>query len=256
MPVHPRAGGEHRVRPGDRNVERRFIPARAGNTRSHEGSAASAAVHPRAGGEHAGDASPGVPIAGSSPRGRGTQHVGDPDFHVSRFIPARAGNTLDIIFRAPQHNGSSPRGRGTREIKRGKAIADRFIPARAGNTCRARRWRPRGAVHPRAGGEHASSSEHVPHRAGSSPRGRGTRAGDAQAHAEDRFIPARAGNTAENPVSVEFTTVHPRAGGEHAGIAVQHGIECGSSPRGRGTHLGPRQRDRQVRFIPARAGNT
>ena len=90
--VHPRAGGEHppslirtvsqcgssprgRGTPGERRhrqPERRFIPARAGNTSPCRGSLGSPSVHPRAGGEHRCLAMVRAPIAGSSPRGRGT----------------------------------------------------------------------------------------------------------------------------------------------------------------------------------------
>ena len=131
--VHPRACGEHeailavvhvelgsspRVR-GTRHHdllpkgERRFIPARAGNTRSVWSRRLFSAVHPRACGEHACH-------VGASESGR-------------RFIPARAGNTRrarGMLSPYPVHPracgehgadsvtvgasaGSSPRVRGT-----------------------------------------------------------------------------------------------------------------------------------------------
>ena len=218
--VHPRAGGEHSRRtvtptaifgssPRGRGTlatstgpecVRRFIPARAGNTR-HRGTPAprlerqrfiparagntmfAMTVHPRAGGEHG--SSPNTaystdrpPVCtGSSPRGRGT-HA-----HAARFIPARAGNTC-----------TSPSG----------GSFWRFIPARAGNTCRPRRA-PR-AVHPRAGGEHSChSGGYATQQTPVHPRAGG----------EHRFIPARAGNTA-GMAHVVARPVHPRAGGEHS----------------------------------------
>ena len=112
-PVHPRAGGEHYdVRsicvaldgssPRGRGTPAafagddsccRFIPARAGNTRTSRSRADPTPVHPRAGGEHAFQLGPKGVLGGSSPRGRGTQLAEAPGAVSVRFIPARAGNT-------------------------------------------------------------------------------------------------------------------------------------------------------------------
>src|SRR5690606_10122916 len=75
-------------------TERRFIPARAGNTPSSSPCRPSSTVHPRAGGEHSSCTSPSARNAGSSPRGRGTLRVHLHAGRRQRFIPARAGNTL------------------------------------------------------------------------------------------------------------------------------------------------------------------
>ncbi len=90
--VHPRTSGEHLKRlpmsraasgssPHERGTQPltlhcmvflRFIPARAGNTRSGRGRRCSTAVHPRTSGEHtAAHTIPPIP-AGSSPHERGT----------------------------------------------------------------------------------------------------------------------------------------------------------------------------------------
>ena len=152
-PVHPRAGGEHSDiadcgRSGDGSSPRgrgtrgllryrasggRFIPARAGNTRGRTIARRCASVHPRAGGEHTCAPSSSNFEIGSSPRGRGTQIVSSAPGPLSRFIPARAGNTTTSLRGASsptvhpraggEHplssrlaryvSGSSPRGRGT-----------------------------------------------------------------------------------------------------------------------------------------------
>ena len=195
----------------------RFIPARAGNTRTKEQLAYDIAVHPRACGEHARTVDPMLCAYGSSPRVRGT--LLDPRCRptLKRFIPARAGNTPGADGSGGVMDGSSPRVRGTRGRMVGHRRGRRFIPARAGNTVHHRdRARPTG---------------------GSSPRVRGTRQPMQQARLRaQRFIPARAGNTQPSPAPPRASAVHPRACGEHSSsLAICR---------------------RYDRFIPARAGNT
>ena len=152
--------------------------------------------------------------------------------------------------------GSSPRVRGTRiDAARGEDEA-RFIPARAGNTGYRSQGGRMSRVHPRACGEHSGQRPSEPGTSGSSPRVRGTRGvGRSLAH-QERFIPARAGNTSPRSRRSSATAVHPRACGEHGlnfPACLRHG---GSSPRVRGTPVvGAGERD-VYRFIPARAGNT
>ena len=71
-----------------------------------------------------------------------------------------------------------------------------------------------------------------------------------------RFIPARAGNTADPRVERVVGPVHPRSRGEHGRGRRSAGGSGGSSPLARGTRHGEPRRDRVRRFIPARAGNT
>ena len=91
---------------------------------------------------------------------------------------------------------------------------------------------------------------------GSSPRGRGTRDGEAHRMGRERFIPARAGNTSAACRRRIARSVHPRAGGEHGSLGWNTCRVVGSSPRGRGTLSVPLTSCRRSRFIPARAGNT
>ena len=212
----------------------RFIPARAGNATVEDGKKIAQTVHPRAGGERRPADCPGLVPNGSSPRGRGTPRLFVCHSVVSRFIPARAGNALPALGtddRFPVHPraggertlpgstmvsavGSSPRGRGTLSRPRRGLIYCRFIPARAGNAvfwCGV--W-PFLTVHPRAGGERIRVESRIRRIAGSSPRGRGTRARRSGFRALRRFIPARAGNAVAVKVRVGPRPVHPRAGGE------------------------------------------
>ncbi len=130
-PVHPRASGEHffhpafrlqkpgssprerGTRPGvsDEGKDRRFIPARAGNTSVRSTSRALLPVHPRASGEHRGRIACFKNADGSSPRERGTLLFLPGHFLHCRFIPARAGNTRRI-YQAGYYQPVHPRASG------------------------------------------------------------------------------------------------------------------------------------------------
>ena len=112
--VHPRAGGEHagatftvpdrsgssprgRGTRGGEPTDRPppgFIPARAGNTLISRTPRRRTPVHPRAGGEHIEWYDSAKRSFGSSPRGRGTLRMRQVRRCFTRFIPARAGNTI------------------------------------------------------------------------------------------------------------------------------------------------------------------
>jgi len=235
----------------------RFIPAWAGNTESDRPHHETSPVHPRVGGEHSAAAKQPPSSPGSSPRGRGTPARVRAVPPSRRFIPAWAGNTPDAgrpqdrqpvhprvggehagpCQATPSHAGSSPRGRGTRGPGRDRGFHRRFIPAWAGNTCRPVSSRADSPVHPRVGGEHCSGFKVEWEPIGSSPRGRGTRAGLERRLAGPRFIPAWAGNTSIICAPRTVSAVHPRVGGEHSMAAWHRSSDTGSSPRGRGTLL-------------------
>ena len=207
------------------------------------------------GGEHASTSCPRRSPRGSSPRGRGTPLVQGDGVVSNRFIPAWAGNTPrgqgipEVIAVHPrvggEHSlpltsressvGSSPRGRGTLCPTARLWPVPRFIPAWAGNTHFLFSRALRTPVHPRVGGEHGRCGSSSTGENGSSPRGRGTRFGDASTSVAPRFIPAWAGNTYLPAGPVPRPPVHPRVGGEHTHEADQADPQHGSSPRGRGT---------------------
>ena len=91
---------------------------------------------------------------------------------------------------------------------------------------------------------------------GSSPLARGTRGGAPDRGRRDRFIPARAGNTAPGPAISSRRSVHPRSRGEHPSSRPRASPSPGSSPLARGTPRGANRIRSGFRFIPARAGNT
>ena len=201
--------------------------------------------------------------------------VGTPAYPY-RFIPARAGNTPPaggLNCRRPVHprsrgehrcewvsaryvDGSSPLARGTHGRSRRPSGSPRFIPARAGNTPTRRCWGSTPTVHPRSRGEHTTAIRDARSAFGSSPLARGTRAEADHPRTLDRFIPARAGNTAPSRHPTSATPVHPRSRGEHRRPRRGRGFSTGSSPLARGTLAARGRRRARRRFIPARAGNT
>ena len=171
--LSPLARGTHCVA-GASAAEVRFIPARAGNTYYAEKTAGELAVYPRSRGEHS-DRLPATDCSrGLSPLARGTHRMRLRDLDETRFIPARAGNTLSWTFlksaltvyprsrgehrESPQNkcsaSGLSPLARGTRSAQALRWSRCRFIPARAGNTYLLVCGNGRLAVYPRSRGEH------------------------------------------------------------------------------------------------------
>ena len=92
------------------------------------------------------------------------------------------------------------------------------------------------AVHPRSRGEHNNPDTQTATDCGSSPLARGTR---------------------ECPsIDGAFSAVHPRSRGEHSSPPRAAALAFGSSPLARGTRAALSDPANQLRFIPARAGNT
>ena len=203
------------VREQHRRRRHRFIPARAGNTPARRGRGCGGPVHPRSRGEH--DAAAILPegMTGSSPLARGTLQFPITSTIITRFIPARAGNTASSdaaaskypvhprsrgehsvhMARTASSSGSSPLARGTPTHSPRARRCLRFIPARAGNTVPGAPCACRSAVHPRSRGEHEALTVRPRPDAGSSPLARGTPGPRRPPCSSRRFIPARAGNT-------------------------------------------------------------
>ena len=112
-------------------------------------------VYPRSRGEHRSCIEIELMVGGLSPLSRGTRTDRCPYFSRTRFIPALAGNTQEVVISIindsvyPRSRGEhcvqlvvfygiaglSPLSRGTLISSRPKTRAARFIPALAGNTC-------------------------------------------------------------------------------------------------------------------------
>ena len=130
-----------------------------------------------------------------------------------------------------------PRSRGEHfSIARRARPVQRFIPARAGNTAAASG--PDAVAFgssPLARGTHLLSASEAEDVVGSSPLARGTRS-RCPSLDTDRFIPARAGNTAVGALQRRRRRFIPARAGN--------------------TYAGAKTRVASDRFIPARAGNT
>ena len=216
---HAPSGSSPRVRgtpplPRFLRLDRRFIPACAGNALPLPPEPSRPPVHPRVCGERIVALSASYRSAGSSPRVRGTQIGAFCYDCISRFIPACAGNARDAppqLLSTPVHprvcgeralldhpnismNGSSPRVRGTQDRPELSCPLVRFIPACAGNAVGPVLGDTAKTVHPRVCGERVQHRTRRPRMAGSSPRVRGTRHLTALVFEPVRFIPACAGN--------------------------------------------------------------
>ncbi len=237
-------------------VDRRFIPAGAGNTCGTLRLVLNHSVYPRWRGEH--HKPPIFPItaAGLSPLARGTPNDATQRQKRRRFIPAGAGNTHlprrvpadHAVYprwrgeHTPKHkpksrpNGLSPLARGTRSPAPTSVPARRFIPAGAGNTCVYLSREYIRAVYPRWRGEHQPASADLCATSGLSPLARGT-------HIEIVF-------------GIYSEAVYPRWRGEHCVIPSLTYISISLSPLARGTPTLKTPLTNRIRFIPAGAGNT
>ena len=164
---------------------------------------------------------------------RGKRDVGHAQVHDGRIIPAHAGQTRSARSPAkppPDHPracganntgpaqaasdiGSSPRMRGKPMAEIERQAAMRIIPAHAGQTSGHPAWSVPGTDHPRACGANAQWSFGRRLQVGSSPRMRGKLGVTSESTAQQRIIPAHAGQTATTAKPCGIRSDHPRACG-------------------------------------------
>ena len=197
-------------------IERRFIPAGAGNSPSTLIAALVIPVYPRWRGELMKCRNVNFSSGGLSPLARGTRSNKFTNQIKFRFIPAGAGNSFPLSVSAdavpvyPRWRGEldwlsgcvtravglSPLARGTLTEPRPYVMQIRFIPAGAGNSRRRRSGWPSPAVYPRWRGELSAPGRCIFWDSGLSPLARGTLMQPVHQWRERRFIPAGAGNSA------------------------------------------------------------
>ena len=273
---HPRIRGEHAVAivkaaweggssPHTRGAHRsdhpchsrlRIIPAYAGSTSNQASAPSKTADHPRIRGEHFAFPELRLYRAGSSPHTRGAHPIFDEAYRKERIIPAYAGSTLRRHGYLPTRSdhprirgehrldipwpqamqGSSPHTRGARTCMADTPEEDGIIPAYAGST----RWRRRASGtewdHPRIRGEHPAAGFRRPGGDGSSPHTRGAHSPPLINSKENGIIPAYAGSTPGDEMTV--------------------GKLAGSSPHTRGARGKQPGRADDGGIIPAYAGST
>ena len=131
-----------------------------------------------------------------------------------------------------------------------------IIPALAGNTQPYRYRRPRRPDHPRSRGEYLSKAQSYKSVSGSSPLSRGILIHQKIKTSVFGIIPALAGNTLRRRRPGGKEKDHPRSRGEYNHRVFHHAPRTGSSPLSRGIRLLVFILIRQLRIIPALAGNT
>ena len=261
---------------GANAVERRFIPAGAGNRRWTLCGKPTPTVYPRRCGEQRVWGPLPAISCGLSPQVRGTAELAGLGLALARFIPAGAGNSTGLYVLSAKNSvyprrcgeqaqqgaddqrfgGLSPQVRGTVDDPHAHRAGGRFIPAGAGN----RGCRPCLClllpVYPRRCGEQVLERDRHLVAVGLSPQVRGTVFQGPGLFGLGRFIPAGAGNRWSKYRVTISTSVYPRRCGEQTPPTKSPPSAGGLSPQVRGTGLMADPAPRNARFIPAGAGNS
>ena len=231
-------------------------------------------VHPRMCGGAQSARGPGPCGGGPSPHVRGSRDLVVEVPILRRSIPACAGEPPGARRRRGRTTvhprmcggahaatvgvgvgvGPSPHVRGSRPRSPIPLIDSRSIPACAGEPVGCRRPRRAAAVHPRMCGGATSASERAWPGCGPSPHVRGSpREGDAPFELHGS-IPACAGEPRSRPRPTRNRGVHPRMCGGAGDDGESDYTHEGPSPHVRGNHRERGPKGRQIRSIPACAG--
>ena len=273
MGLSPRGRGSRGYRPSTPPPPG-SIPAWAGEPFQAARPGSASRVYPRVGGGALRVARPEVRDGGLSPRGRGSPKnvapssvwtgsipawAGEPRWAVRAWSPIRVyprvgGGALERNGAGWTFGGLSPRGRGSRNGYGDDPGGLGSIPAWAGEPPHSRSPGPGSRVYPRVGGGAVNSHSFLASASGLSPRGRGSRERDRGGERQNGSIPAWAGEPSTCSTWTRRTRVYPRVGGGASMWMSNSSIQEGLSPRGRGSLALARLRERQIRSIPAWAG--
>ena len=152
--------------------------------------------------------------------------------------------------------GLSPRGRGKPGQALRRPLLGRSIPAWAGETLQAALDGLLEKVYPRVGGGNPMPTAPKSSIWGLSPRGRGKPPAGRPGYTPAGSIPAWAGETMCDRISIRLITVYPRVGGGNSWLMQNTWLRPGLSPRGRGKPAGESLYGAARRSIPAWAGET
>ena len=133
------------------------------------------------------------------------------------------GENLTHRLTAISDLGSSPRVRGKRGLTWNQLPLGRLIPACAGKTGVKIRYSTFRPAHPRVCGENSLGNVEAVRGSGSSPRVRGKRTNRQALFPAHGLIPACAGKTFVNSISLCERGAHPRVCGENYCVLC----ECG-----------------------------
>ena len=192
--------------------------------------------------------------SGTSPRMRGKRHRTPGGRPSRRNIPAYAGKTRSwMAFCAglPEHprvcgengttahrpnriQGTSPRMRGKLWVDLADMRLDRNIPAYAGKTFPVSHKTSTTPEHPRVCGENPRNNWSLRSVSGTSPRMRGKLILELTNFLPRRNIPAYAGKTTLEDMSLDAYEEHPRVCGENGRRFKPSSPLAGTSPRMRG----------------------
>ena len=171
-------------------------------------------VHPRLRGELRSSTSKCGSGGGSSPLTRGTRSPVILFQAKERFIPAYAGNSLEMGF-VTDLIAVHPRLRGELRISGViRRISTGSSPLTRGTLGLRPAFLKSPTVHPRLRGELVIRLASICKLLGSSPLTRGTHAVRERGKNVCRFIPAYAGNSEHCKQASDETSVHPRLRGE------------------------------------------
>ena len=193
---------------------------------------------------------------GSIPAWAGETSGGSSNDKYRTVYPRVGGGNVRRLYPVLDVEGLSPRGRGKPQPTQFSTPSPGSIPAWAGETDELNAYASPYQVYPRVGGGNRQRSRIDTPRPGLSPRGRGKLSVGYGRVSECRSIPAWAGETSSNTLTLNVSSVYPRVGGGNIFVA-EYRLACvGLSPRGRGKRRPDTTGDRGGGSIPAWAGET
>ena len=255
----PRAGLSPRVR-GNRlpipvsYVERRSIPACAGEPAPHQATPSGYKVYPRVCGGTSTILADSSTRCGLSPRVRGNPHRSPSPRSAGGSIPACAGEPSASAPKASQIEVYPRVWRGNPRLRPQVPWLRGSIPACAGEPTTPAPCPCPSPVYPRVCGGTRRHQPYTTRSTGLSPRVRGNREHEPRRQLRHRSIPACAGEPGDATHRGTRQAVYPRVCGGTWTVTIDGAPQTGLSPSVRGNRPGPRPGRQTCGSIPACAG--